>query len=288
MNNSSFNTRFSTLCKNISGLSPSLAFTIMEIGALPIEGQAEPFHILLDYFPGSRIIAFETDEALCADLNAKMTRKIQFYPMALGDDEQERTFYETNHPMCCSLYKPNEELLRIYTNLDVALLKSVGTIRTMRLDDFVAQHDIDDVDFIKIDIQGAELDVFKGGVKTLQDVVFIVSEVEFIPLYLDQPLFGDVCGFLAEQDLMFHKFIGLAGRTIKPIVMNNDPNYPSQHMWSDAIYIKNITRLSTLAPDKLLKMGILSFRYGSPDLAFFCFKIYDEKNSTNIAHEVFR
>ena len=63
------------------------------------------------------------------------------------------------------------------------------------------------VDFIKIDIQGAELDVFKGGVDTLKDVVAIVSEVEFIPHYIDQPLFGDVCSFLTEKGFMFHKFL---------------------------------------------------------------------------------
>jgi FkbM family methyltransferase len=259
----------------------------MEIGALPIEDQAEPFHILLDYFPGSKIIAFEIDEALCADLNDRATKNIKFYPVALGSDDQECTFFETNHPMCCSLYRPNEELLRMYNNLDVAMLKSVGTVKTMRLDDFVAQHDIAEVDFIKIDIQGAELDVFQSGVRTLRDVVFIVSEVEFIPLYQDQPLFGDVCAFLSKQDFMFHKFLGLAGRTVKPIVMNNDPHFPSQHMWSDAVYIKNLVHLTELPSLKLLKMGILSFLYGSPDVAFFCFKTYDVKNNTNIAHDIF-
>ena len=51
-----------------------------------------------------------------------------------------------------------------------------------------------------------------GGVGTLTDVVAIASEVEFIPLYIDQPLFGDVCAFLAKHDFMFHKFLGLCGR----------------------------------------------------------------------------
>ena len=62
------------------------------------------------------------------------------------------------------------------------------------------------------------------------------------------------------------------GRFIKPIVIDSDPNFASQHMWADAIFIREISRLSNLAAAKLLKMGILAYMYGSPDVAFLCFK----------------
>ena len=94
----------------------------------------------------------------------------------------------------------------LYHNLEVAELKSVTTIETLSLDWFIKEHEIRSVDFIKIDIQGAELDVFQGGINTLKQVVAIVSEVEFIRLCLDQPLLGDVCSFLTGQGMMFHKF----------------------------------------------------------------------------------
>jgi hypothetical protein len=127
----------------------------------------------------------------------------------LGRTEEAVTFYETNHPMCGSLYKPDDKLLAMYNNLEVAMLKSSAIVDTVSLDFFVDNNDIETVDFIKIDIQGAELDVFIGGIRTLQDVTVIVSEVEFIPLYIDQPLFGDVCKFLRTQDIHFHKFVSL-------------------------------------------------------------------------------
>ncbi len=288
MKNTDFNSRLSNLCKKIYNLVPSLSFTVFEIGALPLEGQKEPFHVLLEYFPDSKIIAFEVDEKLCAELNDKTTLNIKYYPTALGFKEQECTFYETKHPMCGSLYEPDEALLKFYNNLDVALLKSTCTVKTTSLDDFVEKYSVEDVDFLKIDIQGAELDVFKGGLETLKKVVFIVSEVEFISLYIDQPLFGDVCAYLTKYDFMFHKFLGISGRSLKPVIMNNDPNFPSQHMWSDAVFFRNITQLSVLSSSKLLKMGILSFLYGSPDVAFSCFKMYDVRNRTNISQDIFR
>ena len=264
----------------------NLSFSIVEIGALPLEGQSELFHDLLDFFPESQITAFEIDHKLCEELNNDSHPNIQYFPVALGRVNEECPFYKTIHPMCCSLYRPNEELIKNYVNLDVAMLESVGSINTITLDDFAQQNDIKDIDFIKIDIQGAELDVFMGGEKTLKAATLIVSEVEFIPLYINQPLFGDVCQYLVSQDFMFHKFIGIAGRTISPIVLNDDPNYASQHMWSDAIFMRDITKISNLSPIKLLKMGILAFMYGSIDVAFSCFCHYDKTEKTSISQAI--
>jgi len=262
--------------------SPNLSFSIFEIGAVPLNGEQEPFYKLAEIFPKSKISAFEVDEALCADLNSKSSSNITYYPTALGHSNGEQAFYETNASMCCSLYKPNDAFNSKYNNLEVVLLKSESTIKTTTLDTFVQDNNIDTIDFIKIDVQGAELDIFKGGIKAMANTFFIVSEVEFVPLYIDQPLFGDVCQHFSKQDLMFHKFLGLAGRTLKPIVLQNNPNLPTQHMWSDAVFIKDISKISTLSSDNILKLSLLAFLYGSPDLTFHCFQIYDEREKTNL------
>ena len=39
--------------------------------------------------------------------------------------------------MCSSTYEPNEELLKIYNNLEVALLKDISKIKTTSLDIFL-------------------------------------------------------------------------------------------------------------------------------------------------------
>lgn len=252
-----------------------------------MEGDIEPFHSLPDFFPGSRILAFELDTDLCKVLNEKAESNIKYFPVALGEREEKRTLYETAHPMCSSLYRPNEELLLNYNNLECAMLKSESSVGTESLDSFIQRNHIDNIDFIKIDIQGAELDVFKGGGKTLKDVVFIISEVEFIPLYTNQPLFGDVCNHLWSHDFMFHKFKSIAGRTIKPFIINDNPNFPSQHMWSDAVFMKKIHKLKDLASDKLLKTGVLSYMYESLDVALYCFKQYDERENTNLYKRIF-
>lgn len=281
-----FNNRFNDLCSLVKSLDNSISFTIMEIGALPLNGEGEPFHKLLDLFPDSSVIAFEVDNDLCEKLNKEGKEGLKYYPTALGESEEEKDFYITNHSMCCSLYKPNDKLLSLYNNLEVALLKSKETIKTQSLDYFIKENSINTVDFIKIDIQGAELDVFKGGLKTLENVLGIITEVEFIPLYEDQPLFGDVTKFLSEKDFMFHKFLNLAGRSLKPIVENNNPNIGSQHMWADAIYIQDIFKISSFNPQRLLKLGLFAYLYRSVDLTYFCFSLYDKQFGTDIKKAV--
>lgn len=282
MKDPNFEKRLAIVGGIIREVDDAVSFSILEIGALPVKGQAEPFHQLLDIFPGSRITAFEVDKNVCDELNREAKPGMRFFPVALGRTEEQRPFYETNHPMCSSLYMPNEKLISLYNGMDVAMLKSVSTIQTTSMDRFIQEHDLGSVDFIKIDIQGAELDVFRGGINTLRDVLAIVSEVEFVHHYVDQPLFGDVCAFLAENDLMFHKFIGMAGRSLKPIVIANDPFFPTQHMWSDALYIRDVFAIPDLPSGKLLKLGMLAFLYRSPDVTFQCFKRYDERHGTEI------
>ena len=110
----------------------------------------------------------------------------------------------------------------------------------------------------------------------------IVSEVEFVPHYINQPLFGDVCAFLAEKGIMFHKFLTMCGRSLKPITMKNGPRIPTQHMWSDALFLRHIFNIKDLYPQQLLKMGLLSFMYKSPDVAYKCFNAYDNNNGTRL------
>ena len=170
--------------KLIQNLNESLIFQIAEIGANPYGNNDEPFHKILDYFPNSKVYAFEVDKDECEKLNNLSKEGIKFFPFALGNKKEKRKFYETNNPMCSSLYKPNEKLIELYNNLEVAYLKRTIDIETISLDCFLEEQKINSLDFIKIDIQGAELDVFHGAVNSINSVLMIVSEVEFISQYI--------------------------------------------------------------------------------------------------------
>jgi FkbM family methyltransferase len=54
--------------------------------------------------------------------------------------------------------------------------------------------------FLSLDTQGSELEILQGGTDTITNhVVAIMTEVEFVPVYEAQPLFGDVEPYLSAQ-----------------------------------------------------------------------------------------
>ena len=200
------NKPLSTLVEFVKERNINLNFNIIEIGALQVQDKKEPFYELLDYFPSTKIIGFEIEKEVCDKMNSQAREGVKYYQYALGKANEKRKLYITNHPMCSSLYKPNEELIKLYNNFEVAYLKEEVEIDTISLDYFIDIHKIGNIDFIKIDVQGAELDIFQGASKTLKNVLKIVCEVEFIPHYENQPLFGDVCNLCKKNFLTIYVF----------------------------------------------------------------------------------
>jgi len=265
-----------------------LNFMIANIGCRPIGGGPEPFESILEYFSGSQIIGFETDKELCEKLNKESSNGYKFFYQALGQKNEKRKFYNTIDPMCSSLYEPNDKLLEKYQNLEMSKLKNISEIDTVSLDNFCLENQIKKIDLIKIDIQGGELDVFKGAEKILKDTLFIVSEAEFLPLYINQPLFGDIHNFLIKKDFMFNKFLNFGGRAIKPIIINNDVNIKvTQYMWTDALFVRDLETIKKLDDQKILKLSVFSFIYGNPDMTFFFLSEYDLRNKTNLRNDYF-
>jgi FkbM family methyltransferase len=279
------NNALNLLVEFIKQAGTNISFTIIEIGALKLNKEKESFYELLDYFPSSKIIGFEIEKEVCEKMNSESLKGIKYYPYALGKANEKRKLYITQHPMCSSLYKPNETFNKLYNNLEVTNLKDEIEIDTITLDYFIDKHDIGNIDFIKIDVQGAELDIFKGASNALKNVLNIVCEVEFIDVYENQPLFGDICNYLSQYNLMFNKFLGLAGRAIKPVKLDNNLNKPSQHMWSDAVFVHHILKIHDLNNIQLIKLSLLACVYYSLDLTFYCLSIYDKRNSTSFARD---
>jgi len=71
------------------------------------------------------------------------------------------------------------------------------TIQCDTLDEALREEGLTDIDFIKLDTQGSELQILQGASSVLTDSVFgLEIEVAFTELYKGQPLFADVDLFL--------------------------------------------------------------------------------------------
>jgi len=155
-------------------------------------------------------------------------------------------------------------------------------VSTRRLDDIA---EISDVDFFKMDVQGSELAIFRNASRALSATLLIQTEVEFVELYREQPMFADVDAFLRSRGFQFHTFSGFGGRAFKPLVANENINMPfRQVLWADAIYARDWMRLEALDEAKLRKYAILAHDLlQSYDLAHLVLMSLDRKTNSGLA-----
>lgn len=252
---------------------------IIDVGAMAIHDCE--YKTLLEHEPTS-VVGFEPVERECKKLNEMHAGRHVFLPYLVGNGE-ERTFHECNYPMTSSFFEPDENITTKFQNLsELMQVVKKERIKTKRLDDI---DEVYDADYLKIDVQGAEVEVFDGASKTLENIIIIHTEVEFVPLYINQPLFAEVDLALRAAGFLFHKFYGIAGRAFKPLVVNNDQNAAlSQQLWADAVYVKNFLHFEKISPEKLLKFAVIMHDvYRSYDIAHLALQHHDIKNKTSLA-----
>jgi FkbM family methyltransferase len=261
------------------------AMTAVDIGAMQLPSANDPLGPLSDAGLLS-VIGFEPLAEECQKLNARDSRGRRYLPYAIADGRR-RTFYVTNTGMTSSLLRPNLKFAGLFQNL-AELMQVVSTqeIETRRLDD-VAEVREYGCDLLKLDTQGSELEILSHARQTLSGCLIIQTEVEFVPLYENQPLFADVDQLLRASGFMFHRFLGLAGRTFKPILVHNDRNRPlSQLLWADAIYVLDVARWEAIAPEALLKLAALMHEaYASFDLCHLVLATYDRRTGSALAEQ---
>jgi FkbM family methyltransferase len=260
-------------------LPPLPQFRIVDVGAMNMGDGNECYAPLLKITP-CEVIGFEPVTSEFEKLRRTGKENERYLPYFVGDGSM-RTFYECTFPMTSSLFEPNTDLLAKFQNLD-ELVRVVKTypVQTTRLDDIP---EVGGTDLLKVDVQGAELLVFRGGANMLGDVLVIQTEVEFVPLYKEQPLFADVDAFLRARGFQFHR-MGMAGRTFKPLMPSHDINAAtSQWLWGDAVYVRDFMAFDRLAPTALLKLAcILHECFRSYDLAAVALQAHDRQAGTHL------
>ena len=69
-------------------------------------------------------------------------------------------------------------------------------------------------DFLKLDVQGYELEVLKGAEKSLPQIQVILAEVNFLDIHQNVPLLSDVVTWLNERDWVAYDICGLTRRPL--------------------------------------------------------------------------
>lgn len=261
--------------------------TVVDIGAMLLPGTRDPY-LRLNKLGLLNVIGFEPQAAECNKLNVLAMPGRRYLPYAIADGRR-RDFYITNTGMTSSLLRPNVKFVERFNHLsELMQVVSTSRIDTVRLDD-VAELRAQGCDLLKLDTQGSEAEILAHAGETLKRCLIVQTEVEFVPLYEQQPLFAEVDQVLRRNGFMFHRFLGISGRTFSPLMVNGDPNAAlSQMLWSDAVYVPDLERLETLDSNSLLKLAALLHEiYGSFDLCYVVLAAHDRQFATTHAPRYF-
>lgn len=250
---------------------------IMDVGASAI-AEVPIYKVLLD-LNAARLNAFEGDERQIEGIKNAYGSKVDIFKEFLFDGS-EQTLYLCSGPSgMTSLFKPKEDALNFFNGFDnFGKVERLEKVQTRRMDSI---EKLPQIDFIKMDIQGAELTVLKNGSEKLSNCLAAQLEVSWVCLYENQPTFGDIDVWMRSQGFVPHKFTEVKRWSIAPTVFADNFRVPgNQLLESDIIYIKDPLKLQLLSDLQLKKLAVLShFCFESIDLCVFVLRELERRNS---------
>ena len=244
-------------------LAPARLTSIVDAGANPIDGEP-PYKAMLAAGLCT-VTGFEPQAAALSRLEQSKGPGERYLPYALGDGT-ERTLHVCALEGMTSLLDPDPAQLALFN-----LFPAWGTVKeriavpTRRLDDIA---EIAHLDFLKMDVQGAEREILAHGRAKLKETVAIQTEVSFVPLYRGQAPLGEIDLMMRELGFLPHCVTGTKIWPISPMVVGDKPNRGiRQLLETDMVYVRDFSRPGNMSMEQWKHLALVAHHcYGSYDL----------------------
>ena len=209
------------------------------------------------------LIGFEPDAAECDRLNAEASRlpyPARFLPHALWREvRSDLPFHVCKWEVASSVYPPNPDFLRDFPEAAQMLtVTERRTIAATTLDEVVSELGAAP-DCLKLDAEGAELDILLGAKSALDETIAIEVEVEFNPIFAGQPLFADVDAHL--RDLGWTLFGLRRNSWRRPQQALEGAGYGGQLIAGDALYLRRSALVESENLQRELKLLVVLAAY---------------------------
>ncbi len=238
-----------------------------DIGAR-ITKEVPVYKSLLDHGV-AHLHGFEPEPEAFEELKSAAGPNVSAYPFAIGKPGPA-TFYAHHIGALSSVFKFCASAAK-YLGKEFWVQRPI-TEHAMTLVALDAVDDLPALDVLKMDVQGAELGVLQGGVKTLADCVMIIPEVRFYRMYEDEPMWADVDTEMRAQGFVLHKFMHQ-----KSVVLPSSQKSSyhkrrgSQLLDGDAVYIRNLEDTDALSTHQLKALALAAdIVVQSYDLCGYC------------------
>ena len=140
-----------------------------------------------DLYKNATIFCFEPNNTLNKNLK-DLEKNIKIFNFALGDKLEKKKLYFNNLDLTSTFKDYNKSSL-YYKFKQIILRKKnkdeYKDVQVTTLDYFCDEHKINKIEILKIDVEGTEYSVLKGGSQILENVKFLIIEIQNNELYKD-------------------------------------------------------------------------------------------------------
>lgn len=85
-------------------------------------------------------------------------------------------------------------------------------LQTKTIDEVAAAYNFNNVSFIKLDVQGYELEILKGGTSVLQSAEAVLCEISLLDIHKHVPLLHEVVAFMHSKGFVAYDICSVAAR----------------------------------------------------------------------------
>ena len=173
--------------KNYSGI-------ILDVGS----HEGESLQLFQKIFPQAKLYAIEPNPEKKDLLLPYLSNLEDLFVGALSNQSGKAVWHLNEDTGTSSLKESNESAQKFW---EASIkTKEMHEVATLTLDDWMKNHSISELGLLKIDVQGSELDVLKGGFKSLKagQIKHIHCEITLIDAYQDTGQLSEILKLLEE------------------------------------------------------------------------------------------
>ena len=139
--------------------------------------------LFLRWFPKATVYGFEPASAMFSTLNTSVAAagfSDRFHGQQVGffDEERQAELHLASHHGANSLMETSEAYRKANPHIGT---KAEEVVELIRMDDFVSNAGLTRIDLVKIDVEGVEGQVLRGGRGTFKNMVdAVIMEISFV------------------------------------------------------------------------------------------------------------
>jgi FkbM family methyltransferase len=166
----------------------------------------------IDIWPQAKVACFDVLQDKVQQLQklASENSAVSVFPVLLGAEAREQV------PLNLA-ETASSVLVEHISNFSVEYYP-MRTIDQIVLEKFAGQSP----DFLKIDVQGYELEVLKGAEKSLPQIKAILAEINLLDIHQNVPLLAEIITWLNERDFVAYDICALTRRPLDQALWQAD------------------------------------------------------------------